>query len=272
MSLTDQPVLDFAAAELAAEEGGALVIDRDGYEGPLHVLLSLARAQKVDLLRLSITELADQYLAFIATMQQANFILAADYLVMAAWLAYLKSRLLLPSLKPQDGDERPAEELAQDLAIRLARLDALRKAAEALQGRALLRRDVFPRGDPQAVQITASSRFEGDLYGLIQAYVAQRMRHTDHHYRPAPPRAYPLEDARNRLRGKLAELRAWTALTAVAPFASGVEDDGPSRASYLASTLAAGLELVREGSLEARQLEQFADLFLRARIRLEAAE
>jgi segregation and condensation protein A len=272
MSVTDQTSLDFSAAELAAEEGGALVIDLDGYEGPLHVLLGLARAQKVDLLRLSITELADQYLAFIATAQQANFILAADYLVMAAWLAYLKSRLLLPSLKPSDGDERPAEELAQDLALRLARLDALRKAAEALQARAQLRRDVFPRGDPQAIQITASTRFEGDLYSLIQAYVAQRMRHTEHHYRPALPRAYPLEDARNRLRGKLPELRAWTALTAVAPFASGGEGEGPSRASYLASTLAAGLELVREGELEARQLEQFADLFLRARHRLEAAE
>jgi len=272
MSLTDQPSLDFSAAELAAEEGAALVIDLDGYEGPLHVLLALARAQKVDLLQLSITDLADQYLAFIATIQQANFILAADYLVMAAWLAYLKSRLLLPSLKPRDGDERPAEELAQDLALRLARLDALRKAAEALQGRAQLRRDVFPRGDPEAIQIVGSSRFEGDLYGLIQAYVAQRMRRADHQYRPVAPKAYPLEDARNRLRGKLPELRAWTALSAVAPFASVVEDEGPTRASYLASTLAAGLELVREGALEARQLEQFADLYLRARMRLEAAE
>jgi segregation and condensation protein A len=272
MSFTDQPSLDFSAAELAAEEGAALVIDLDGYEGPLHVLLALARAQKVDLLKLSITKLADQYLAFIATARAANFILAADYLVMAAWLAYLKSRLLLPSLKPSDGDERPAEELARDLALRLATLDALRKAAEALQARAQLRRDVFPRGDPQSIQITASSRFEGDLYGLVQAYVAQRMRHTEHSYRPAPARAYALEDARNRLRGKLPELQAWTALTAVAPFAGAVDDDGPTRASYLASTLAAGLELVREGEMEARQLEQFADLFLRARLRLEAAE
>ncbi len=271
MSLIEQPALDFSAAEMAAEEGAALVIDLDGYEGPLHVLLSLARAQKVDLLRLSITELADQYLAFVATAREANFILAADYLVMAAWLAYLKSRLLLPSLKPRDDEEPPAEELALDLARRLARLDALRKAGEALQARAQLRRDVFPRGDPQAVQLTASSKFEGDLYGLIQAYVAQRMRHTEHSYRPAAPRAYALEDARNRLRGKLPELRAWTALAAVAPFAGPAEDDGPTRASYLASTLAAGLELVREGTLEARQLEQFADLYLRARRRVEAA-
>ena len=270
--MSDQPSFDFAAAELAAEEGAALVVDLDGYEGPLHVLLVLARAQKVDLLKLSITALADQYLEFVATAQRTNFVLAADYLVMAAWLAYLKSRLLLPSFNPHDGEERPAEELAHDLAVRLAMLDALRRAAEALQGGALLRRDVFPRGDPEAIQIIPSARLEGDLYGLIQAYVAQRMRTTVHQYRPQPAKAYPLEDARHRLRGKMAELRAWTALAAVAPFASVAEPDGPTRASYLASTLAAGLELVREGELEARQLEQFADLYLRARLRLEVAE
>jgi segregation and condensation protein A len=269
--MSDQTSFDFAAAELAAEDGAALIIDLDGYEGPLHVLLSLARAQKVDLLALSITRLADQYLAFIVTLQRTNFILAADYLVMAAWLAYLKSRLLLPSVRPA-GDERPAEELAYDLAVRLARLDALRRAAEALQGRALLRRDVFPRGDPEATQITASGELEGDLYGLIQAYVAQRTRVSGRSYRPPAPKAYALEDARHRLRGKLAELRAWTALAAVAPFASVADPEGPTRASYLASTLAAGLELVREGELEARQLEQFADLYLRSRLRLEAAE
>src|SRR5579862_317942 len=168
MSQVDQPSFDFAAAESAAEDGAALIVDLDGYEGPLHILLALARAQKVDLLRLSITELADQYLAFIATAQRANFILAADYLVMAAWLAYLKSRLLLPSLKPAEAGERPAEELAQDLALRLKRLDALRQAADALQARPLLKRDVFPRGDPEAIQIIASTQLEGDLYILVQ--------------------------------------------------------------------------------------------------------
>ncbi len=132
MSPVDQPSFDFAAAEAAAEEGEALIVDLDGYEGPLHVLLALARAQKVDLLKLSITDLADQYLAFIATAQRADFILAADYLVMAAWLAYLKSRLLLPSFAPRQAGERAPEELARELAFRLAQLDALRKAAEAL--------------------------------------------------------------------------------------------------------------------------------------------
>jgi len=272
MSHPDQPSFDFAAAEAAAEDGAALIVDLDGYEGPLHILLALARAQKVDLLKLSITDLADQYLAFIATAQRANFILAADYLVMAAWLAYLKSRLLLPSFTPSQAGERPPEELARELALRLARLDALRKAAEALQAGSILRRDVFPRGDPEAIQITASRPLEGDLYALVQAYVAQRARDTGRRYRPTAAKAYALEDARHRLRGQLPELRAWTALTAIAPFAPQSDPDAPTRASYLASTLAAGLELVREGELEARQLEAFADLFLRARLRLEAAE
>jgi segregation and condensation protein A len=272
MSQVDQPSFDFAAAETAAEDGVALIVDLDGYEGPLHILLALARAQKVDLLKLSITELADQYLAFVATAQRVNFILAADYLVMAAWLAYLKSRLLLPSFAPRQAGERPPEELAQALAIRLARLDALRKAAEALQTRSILKRDVFPRGDPEAIQINASRPLEGDLYGLVQAYVSQRVRDTARRYRPAAARAYALEAARHRLRGQLPELRAWTALAAIAPFAILGDPDAPTRASFLASTLAAGLELVREGELEARQLEAFADLYLRARLRLEAAE
>jgi len=272
MSLVDQPTFDFAAAESAADDGAALIVDLDGYEGPLHVLLVLARAQKVDLLKLSITDLADQYLGFIATAQRANFILAADYLVMAAWLAYLKSRLLLPSFAPRQAGEPAPEELAHELAVRLARLDALRRAAEALQARDILLREVFPRGDPEAIQIHASRPLEGDLYSLVQAYVAQRARDTARRYRPTPPRAYALEDARHRLRGQLPELRAWTALSAVAPFATGDDPASPTRASYLASTLAAGLELVREGELEARQLEAFADVYLRARLRLEAAE
>ncbi|HLK23833.1 MAG TPA: ScpA family protein [Caulobacteraceae bacterium] len=271
MSLGDQPSFDFDAAEAAAEEGAALIVDLDGYEGPLHVLLALARAQKVDLLKLSITQLADQYLAFIGRAQRANFILAADYLVMAAWLAYLKSRLLLPSFAPRQAGERPPEELAHELALRLARLDALRKAAEALQRRAVLKREVFPRGDPDQIKVTASRPLEGDLYALIQAYIAQRARDTARRYRPVAPKAYALEDARHRLRDQLPELRAWTALAAIAPFADRGDPSAPTRASYVASTLAAGLELVREGELEARQLEAFADVYLRARFK-EAAE
>ena len=263
-----QPNLDFAAARVAAEDGEALIVDIEGYEGPLHVLLALARSQKVDLLKLSVTRLAEQYLSFVQQARQLRFGLAADYLVMAAWLTYLKSRLLLPKTERPKADEPLAEELAAQLAFRLAKLDAMRRAAEALKDRPQLGRDVFTRGDPQAIQIIPSSRLEGDLYGLMSAYIAQRRRDHGRSYTPATPKTYPLEDARSRLRNMLPDLSRWTSLEGVAPGQVGmghVAGEGPSRASYVASTLSASLELVREGVLEARQLEAFADLYLRAR-------
>ncbi|MFZ5668068.1 MAG: segregation and condensation protein A [Pseudomonadota bacterium] len=260
---TFQPDLNFDAAADAAEDGEALIIDIDGYEGPLHVLLALARTQKVDLLALSVTRLADQYLAFVKQARKMRFSLAADYLVMAAWLAYLKSRLLLPRAERPKADEAPAEEIAALLAFRLAKLDAMRRAVDALHVRPQLRRDVFVRGDPEAVNILSSGRIEGDLYQLMSAYIGQRKREHDRSYRPAPPSAYALDDARARLRDLLPELAAWTPLAGVAPLPHA--DDGPSRASYLASTLSASLELVKEGEMEARQLEAFADLYLRRR-------
>ena len=182
---------------------------------------------------------------------------------MAAWLAYLKSRLLLPKPEKLKPDEAPAEEVAARLAFRLAKLDAMRKAAEALRVRPQLGRDVFGRGDPEAIKVVPSGRIEGDLYALMSAYIGQRRKETSRRYQPRPPQAYPLEDARERLRRLLPELERWTPLTGVAPF--GPEGHGPSRASYVASTLSASLELVKDGALEARQLEAFADIYLRAR-------
>lgn len=259
-----QPHLDFEAAATAAEDGEALIIDVDGYEGPLHVLLALARTQKVDLLKLSVLKLAEQYLAFVHQARRLRFSLAADYLVMAAWLTYLKSRLLLPKPERPQAEEPPAEEMAAQLAFRLAKLDAMRQAAEALKARPQLNRDVFGRGDPEAIRIIPSMRIEGDLYSLMDAYLDQRRREESRHYAPRAPKAYPLEAARDRLRGLLPELDRWTPLAGVAPIRAGA-GEGPSRASYLASTLSASLELVKEGALEARQLEAFADLYLRAR-------
>ncbi|HTI67437.1 MAG TPA: ScpA family protein [Caulobacteraceae bacterium] len=259
---TDAPELDFDAARNAAEDGEALVIDLEGFEGPLHVLLALARTQKVDLLKLSITRLADQYLAFIHAARKRRFALAADYLVMAAWLTYLKSRLLLPRPERLRADEPPAQDLAASLAFRLAKLDSMRQAVEALKDLPQTGRDVFLRGDPDAVMIASTTRLDADLYGLIQAYVQQRRREGARRYRPRPPQAYPLEAARTRLKGLMPELAAWTPLSGVAPTA---HEDGPTRASYLASTLSAGLEMVKDGALEVRQLEAFADLYLRAR-------
>ena len=258
-----QPSLDFTAVGQAVEDGEALIVDIDGFEGPLHVLLALARTQKVDLLQLSILKLAEQYLAFVHEARRRRFSLAADYLVMAAWLAYLKSRLLLPKPERPKPEEPPAEEVAQRLAFRLAKLEAMRNAAETLMTGAQLGRDVFGRGDPEAIRVVPSGRIEGDLYGLMSAYIAQRQKETQRSYRPYVPTAYALEDARDRLRRLLPDLERWTPLTGVAPM--GTPTAGPSRASYVASTLSASLELVKEGALEARQLEAFAEIYLRAR-------
>lgn len=263
MSQAFQPSLDFAAAASAAEDGEALIVDVDGYEGPLHVLLALARTQKVDLLKLSVLKLAEQYLTFVQEARRRRFSLAADYLVMAAWLAYLKSRLLLPKPDQPKAEEPPAEEMAAQLAFRLAKLEAMRQAAEALRTRPQFGREVFGRGDPEAIRVIPSGRLEGDLYGLMSAYIGQREKEAQRRYTPARPQAYPLEDARDRLRRLLPDLDRWTPLAGVAPL--GTPTAGPSRASYVASTLSASLELVKEGALEARQLEAFADIYLRAR-------
>lgn len=263
MSEPFQPTLDFTAAQGAAEDGEALILDLDGFEGPLHVLLALARAQKVDLLKLSVARLAEQYLAFVRDARQRRFALAADYLVMAAWLTYLKSRLLLPKPEKRGKDEPDASEMAAGLAFRLAKLDAMRRMSEALMALPRTGRDVFGRGDPEAAVVHAEARFDVDLYALVRAYADQRKRAAGRHYDPGRRvEAYPLETARERLRHVMAELTDWTALGGVAPAYTG---EGPSRASYVASTLSAGLELVKEGELEARQLEAFAEIFLRRR-------
>jgi segregation and condensation protein A len=262
MSLAFQTSLEFTAAVEANLDGEALIVDLEGYEGPLDVLLALARAQKVDLLKLSVTRLAEQYLAFVREAGRRRFAVAADYLVMAAWLAYLKSRLLLPKPEALADGEATAEETAARLTFRLAKLDAMRQAAETLQDGPVLGRDVFTRGDPEAVTIISSSRLEGDLYGLVSAYVGLRRREEARCYTPPVVAAYRLDEARARLRDLLPALRRWTPLTGVAP---AEDHGGPTRASCVASTLSASLELVREGALEARQLAAFQEVYLRGR-------
>jgi len=265
-----QPALEFEAARVAAEDGQALVVDLDGYEGPLDVLLALARTQKVDLRALSIARLAEQYLAFVEAARSRRLTLAADYLVMAAWLADLKSRLLLP--KPARGE--PAQASADALAFRLAKLDAMRGAVEALRARPQLDRDVFARGRADDKATVEEGPPRADLYALVAAYAAQRTRSSRRRYTPAARvEAWPLEAARDRLREALPRLADWTALPSVAPQPDEEgEGEGPSRASYLASTFAAGLELVRDGTLDLSQLAAFEPLYVRARAtRAEAA-
>lgn len=262
-----QPALDFEAAEGAAEDGEALVIDLDGFEGPLHVLLALARTQKVDLRQLSILKLAEQYAAFVEGARKRRFGLAADYLVMAAWLAYLKSRLLLPKPDKLVDEEPAAEDVAAALAFRLAKLDAMRQCVDALQARPQLGRDVFVRGDPEAVRVVPSGRVQATLYDLVQALVGQAERTRAGRYAPPDVQAYGLEDARARLRLLLPALGGWTALDGIAPPAG---EAGPSRASYRASTLSASLELVKEGALDARQEAAFEAVWLRRRREMAA--
>ena len=262
-----QPNLDFTAVAEAVEADEGFVVDLDGYEGPLHVLLALARTQKVDLLKLSITRLAEQYLAFVHEARRRNFSLAADYLVMASWLAYLKSRLLLPRTEKARDAELPAEQMAAALAFRLQKLEAMRRSVEALTSRPLLKRDVFTRGDPEATVIIPSDRIDTSLYELMSAYVTQRRREERRSYAPGQRvEAFPLEAARDWLRDILPRLSDWTPLERVAPVADAEDGEpGPSRTSYLASTLSASLELVKEGAMDVRQSAPFAPLYLKRR-------
>lgn len=264
--MTFQPRFDFDAArgapapEIDVDE--ALMLDLDGYEGPLHVLLELARRQKIDLLEISVTRLAEQFLRFVHEAKRRRFALAADYLVMASWLAYLKSRLLLPRPDRAAAEDVPAEEMAHALAFRLAKLDAIRGAVEALKALPQAGVDVFARGDPQAATVHAQVTWEGDLHALVAAYVEQRRREATRTYAPARRiEAFPLEAARARLRARLPDLARWAPLSTVVPEAEG----GATRASCLASTLSAGLEMVKDETLEARQAQPFAELYLRAR-------
>lgn len=263
-----QPTLNFSAVE-EVDAREAFVVDLDGYEGPLHVLLALARTQKVDLLKLSITRLAEQYLAFVHEARRRNFALAADYLVMASWLAYLKSRLLLPRTEKAQAEEPPAEEMAAALAFRLQKLEAMRRSVDALMERPQLKRDVFTRGDPEATVVIPSDQIDASLYDLMAAYVTQRRREQARHYAPGQRvEAFPLEAARDWLRDRLPRLDAWTPLEQIAPQAGvGAEPEveGPSQASYVASTLSASLELVKEGAMDMRQSSAFADLLLKRR-------
>ncbi len=242
-----------------AEGEPALVIDVGGFEGPLDLLLHLARAQKVDLARISILALAEQYLEFVDTARQVRIELAADYLVMAAWLAYLKSRLLIPQ---QAKDEGPSgEEMAATLAFRLKRLEAMRDAATRLVNRNRLGRDVFARGAPEHIADDRKSVFEATLYDLLSAYANLRQRQAVTQVTIEKRQVWSLSDARDILMRMIGEIgEDWHALDRfllrylVAP---------ADRATAIASAFAASLELAREGQVELRQDGAFEPIFMR---------
>ncbi|MFC5990456.1 segregation and condensation protein A [Limoniibacter endophyticus] len=241
-----------------ASDDPALVVDVDGFEGPLDLLLHLARIQKVDLARISVLALAEQYIRFVDKARELRIELAADYLVMAAWLAFLKSKLLIPKQKNDDGQS--GEELAALLQFRLRRLEAMRDAATRLVNRNRLGRDVFQRGDPENVVIVRNSIFEASLYDMLTAYATMRQRQAVTNVQIAKRGVWSLKDAREILTRMLGQLDDWTALD---HFLLRYMVDPKERATAVASSFAASLELVREGQIELRQTGAFAPLYIR---------
>lgn len=241
---------------LAAE---ALIVDVDGFEGPLDLLLMLSRTQKVDLRRISVLQLAEQYLGFVDKAKTLRIELAADYLVMAAWLAFLKSRLLLP---PDPADEGPSgEELAAHLAFQLERLQAMREVAARLMARDQLGRDFFARGIPEDVMRVRHVSYSATLLDLMQAYARIRTRDEFRPYAFDRDHIFTMEQALDRMRGLIGFAGEWTDLSSYLP--EGWAADPARRRSATAATFAATLELAKQGQIELRQGESFAPISIR---------
>lgn len=248
-----------------AHEADALLLDIDGFEGPIDVLLSMARDQKVDLTKISILQLARQYLAFIDRAQALELQLAAEYLVMAAWLAYLKSRLLLPR---QDDEEEPdAETMAEALQFQLMRLEAMQKAADDLFSLPQLGQDIFPRGMPEGLKMETESIYDVSLYDLLRAYGAINRRKESSQYDLPEFALMSMEAAYERMSKMLGKLprkglhSAWATLHSFFP--EGIRDRLYGRSS-VASLFTASLELAKQGTLEIKQDGLFRPIYLRA--------
>jgi len=253
MSEVNEDIFDEAPEVAAAER---LTLDLEGWEGPLDLLLSLARTQKVDLREISILELVEQYLAFITDAKSLKLEIAADYLVMAAWLAYLKSCLLLP--KEEQEDPSP-EELALRLQLRLQRLNAMREAGARVMARDRIGRDVFLRGAPEGIRVIRKSRWQAELYDLISAYGQLRARTEPAIHIVAHRPVMTLEAALERLEKLIGQTVDWATLESFVPDS----DDTGYRRSALASSFVAALELARQGKAELRQEDHFSDLMVR---------
>ena len=241
-----------------AADASAFVVDLDGFEGPIDVLLMLAREHKLDLTQISILALADQYLAFVTEARRENLELAADYLVMAAWLAYLKSRLLLPDLNEED--EPSGEEMAAALAFQLQRLESMQDAGQKLMARSQLRREFFARGEPEIFKALVNPILEVTLFDLLKAYGDQRRRGQGGILHIEPFQVYTVEDAIKRLTSLMGSTPDWESLWQFLP--EGVMEGLVAR-SAIASTLAASLELAREGKVKLRQSSPFGPIYMK---------
>ncbi len=246
------------AAERQLSDEPLLVVDVEGYEGPLDLLLTLARQQKVDLSKISILALADQYLKFIEAARKVRLELAADYLVMAAWLAYLKSRLLLP--EPPEADGPSAEDLANALAARLRRLEQIREASNRLMTRPQLNRDLFPRGQPQPIAHIKHPQWNATLYDLLTAYATQRQQRVLATVHLTKRTVWSLSEARASLERLVGMADDWSELD---EYLMQYVIDPSQKATVFASSFAAALELVREGVVDIHQKEAFAPIFFR---------
>jgi segregation and condensation protein A len=254
----DETAQSADAPPVAANDDGELRLDLDGYEGPIDILLSLAREQKVDLKKISILELADQYLSFINHARRLRLELAADYLVMAAWLAYLKSRLLLPE-PPTDGEPTGAE-LAEALAFQLQRLEAMQKAGQAMLNLPQLGRDVFTRGTPEPLKVVDIPVFELSLYELLKAYGTHPGRRRDGILQITPLNLFSMDDALKRIGDIIGHTLDWTILQQFLP------DDLKQplqRRAAVAATFAASLELARSGIINLRQEGLFGPIYMK---------
>jgi segregation and condensation protein A len=264
--MTDANAFSEDIANNRASDEPTLIVDVEGFEGPLDLLLTVARQQKVDLAKISILALADQYLAFVEQARRMRLELAADYLVMAAWLAYLKSRLLLP--EPVAPEGLSAADMAKALALRLRRLDAIREAGVRLFERPQLGRDVFRRGDPEPIAEIKRPQWSATLYDLISAYAAERQRHALRRVRFPKRNVWSLVEARAALERLVGATGDWSRLD---EYLIAFVVEPSMRATVLASSLAASLELVREGVVEMQQAAAFAPIYVRKRTDVEAA-
>jgi segregation and condensation protein A len=243
----------------ATSPTGAFIVDLAGFEGPLDLLLNLARQQKVDLTHISILQLADQYLTFIATARGIRLDLAADYLVMAAWLAYLKSRLLLPV----EEEEEPSPELmAEALQFHLRRLEAMRECARTMLQRPQLGTEIFRCGNAEGLPVEVEPVWEAKLYELLRAYTDHELRKSGRKWTPAPVALHSMEDALLRLTKLVGNLPDWQDMFALLP--DEIKDSLIYR-SAVSSTFAASLELARQGRLELRQTGTFKPIEVRSR-------
>lgn len=250
---------DKGAPKKSVPEDG-LIVDLDGYEGPLDVLLAMARTQKVDITKISILALANQYLEFINNAKRLELDLAADYLVMASWLAFLKSKLLLP---PPEEEEGPSgEEMAAILAFQLRRLEAMRKASQDLMARNRMGVSIFGRGAPEGVRVIKTPEWQGTLYDLLKSYVTQRLRGHETKWEPKKFPILSIEDARKRIQNMLGIVIDWGRIESFLPPGYTSPE---RRRSAIASTFSATLELVKHGHLEIKQMNHFEPVYVRRR-------